>query len=64
MYSSCFVMIPTTLWNSKYVSKICENEIFNNDMIKSEEGMNESDKFIPCNSTIYIKLTTVGTIYF
>ena len=50
-------MIQTTLWNSKYVSKICENEIFNNDMIKSEEGMNESDKFIPCNSTIYIKLT-------
>ena len=35
------------------MSKICENEIFYNDMIKSEEGMNASDKFIPCNSTIY-----------
>ena len=51
------MMIQTTLLNSKYVSKICENKIFYNDTIKSEEGRNVSDKFIPCGSIIYIKLT-------
>ena len=33
----CFVMIQTTLFNYKHVSKICENKIFYNDTIKNEE---------------------------
>ena len=50
------------LLNSKYVSKICENKIFYNDTIKSEEGRNVSDKFIPSSSIMYIN-TTLSTIY-